>query len=105
LYKVISATLTIQTVAAALFVIMVVVQDHAALKPTVATSTSVVDLAALHSGQVGAVALAPQYITLLFLQVCLPAMAVWLLQVLKQITDFQSGQEWDSISSAKVLTP
>ena len=84
---------------------MVVVQDHAVQNPTVATLPNVVDLAVSHSGQVGAVALAPQYITLLFLQACLPVTVELLLQVLKQITDFQSGQEWDSISSAKVLTP
>jgi hypothetical protein len=101
LYKVTSATQTIQTAPAVLFVIMEVVQDHAALKPTAATSTSVADLAAPHSGPAIPTAHALHSIILLFLLACLPVTAAWSLLLLKQITDFQSGQEWDSISSAR----
>jgi hypothetical protein len=103
LYREISATQTIQTVLAVLFVITEVVQDHAAQKPMVETSTSVADSAALHSGPATAIDHVQHTITLLFLQACLPVTVLWSVQVLKQITYFQSGQEWDSISSAKVL--
>ena len=105
LYREISATQTIQTVLAVLFVITAQEQDHAVQKPMVETSTSVADSAALHSGPAGAVAHVLHTITLLFLQACLPVTAAWLVQALRPITDFQSGQEWDSISSAKVLMP
>jgi hypothetical protein len=78
---------------------------HAVQNPTVETLPNVADLAVSHSGQVGAVALAPQYITLLFLQACLPVTAELLLQVLKLITVGQNGQAWDFINSAKVSMP
>ena len=103
LYREISATQTIQTVLAVLSVIMEAVQVHAALKPMVETLTKTADLAVSHSGHAIQAVLARHTIILLFLQACLPAMVVLLVQVLKLITDLLNGREWDSINSAKVL--
>ena len=102
---VISVTPTIPTALAALFAITGQAQDHAVQNPTVETSTNEVDSAAPHSGPAIQTAHVQHTITQPFLQACLPVTAVLLVQVLNQITDFQSGQEWDSISSAKVLMP
>jgi hypothetical protein len=75
LYKATSATQTIQTVPAVLFVITVQELVRVVRNPTVATSTRTVASAALRSGPVIQTAHVLHSTTLQFLQECLPVMA------------------------------
>jgi hypothetical protein len=76
LYREISATQTIQTVLAVLFVITVQELAAVVLKPMAETSTRTADLAVSHFGHAIQTAHAQHIIILLFLQACLLVMAV-----------------------------
>ena len=85
---------------AVLFVTTVQEQDHAVQKPMVEISTSEADSVAPRSLPAIQTVLVQLTIMWQFLRDYLPVMAVWLNTALKQIMDFLTGQEWDSINSS-----